>query len=393
MFGLLKKWLPSSQASPSRQSARLAVEELGTRVLPSADIAVLAARLDAPTLVRFEYQAADTPGPFAVGVYRSADPAFDPSDIRVGGVEVTPALTTGTQVGAVALAAELPTDLGRKYVLVVADPGQAVTETSEANNAASFRKLAVAGVAHGLTLNGLPPAWLAPMAAALRAEGYDAAIPFVWTPLSQLPIPGATVLAGQLLAGQVRATAAGLAGPNDAVDVHLIGHSRGTSVVSQAFLGLERNPGSRAVRVGYYTETLLDPHVANNVGGTAAALAQLAANTGSVPAALLSYDPTRLTARLFAAGTVAFQAAAQDPAAFAPASVDRVEVYYQQLRWDQTAAGSVEQLTGVNFLAPDPSTIRTLGGQTIYATNLSPFGIGHYEVPLYYLASVVPTLG
>ncbi len=389
MFTWLKKWL---QPAPiARSTARLAVEALDDRLMPSADIAVLGARLEAPTVIRFEYRVTDTSGPFEVGVYRSADAVFDDADARVGGAAVTPGASGGAQVGSVTLAGELPTDLTRKYVLVVADPGGAIAEGSEANNAASFRKLAVAGVAHGLTLNGLPPTWLAPMTASLKAEGYDAAIPFVWTPLSQ--IPGTTPIAAQLLAAQVRLTAAGLAGPNDAVDVHLIGHSRGTTVVSQAFQLLESNPGLRAVRVGYYTQTLLDPHVADNVGGTAAALAQFGANTGSVPAALLSYDRTRLTARLFAAGTIAFQAASRDPAAFAPASVDRVEVFYQQLRWDQTAPGSVERLLGANFLAPDPASIKALGGQTIRATDLSPLGIGHYEVPLYYLANVVSTLG
>lgn len=373
-----------SPSRPTRHAARPTLEVLDERLAPAVDVAVLSARLDTPTQVRFTYQATGNPASFDVGVYRSSDAAFDATDVRVATATVNPPAGNNVRTGTVALAGELPTDLTRKYVLVVA---RATGDTNPANDTAGFRKWAIAAVTHGL--DATTPAWVGEMASALKAEGYDDAIPFTWVPLSALPTPGGTTTAGQKMAAAVRAAAAKLAGPNDAVDVHLIGHSRGTSVVSQAFRSLDSLPGSRAVRVGYSTETLLDPHVAANPGGKAAARAQLAANTGEVPAAGLSYDPSRLTSRLIAAGTIAFQAAANDPAAFAPPSVDRLEVFYQQLDWDQTPADSDERRIGMNLKAPDPATIVHSAGTLFVTRNVGEeFGVSHTQVQFWYLATL-----
>jgi hypothetical protein len=173
------------------------------------------------------------------------------------------------------------------------------------------------------------------------------------------------------------------------VDLHLIGHSRGTAVISQAFRSLEANPGPRALQLGFFQGTYLDPHVARNFGPLSAGLAELAAGTGVSTVGAFSYDPARLTARLFAAGTLAFQAGADDPPAFVSANVDRAEMYYQRLAWDQTAPGSVERLVGVNFLSPLPSEVPNFSANPIVATDLGPQGVGHYEVPVWYLNNVV----
>ncbi len=52
---------------------------------------------------------------------------------------------------------------------------------------------------------------------------------------------------------------------HDVIDVQLIGHSRGTSVVGQAMQELLDNLSSQplALQEGYFELTLLDPHPAN----------------------------------------------------------------------------------------------------------------------------------
>ncbi|HVK11063.1 MAG TPA: hypothetical protein VM597_20000 [Gemmataceae bacterium] len=398
MFSFLRKILPSpragraASASVPRPRTRLGVEALDDRALPSAglpDIAILSARLEDPTAVAFEYRKIGHTSPFRVGVYRSADPAFDPADERVGGTIVRfPG--GGVRTGRVDLGAELPTDPARKYVLVVADPGGTVAERDEGNNAASFRKLALSGIAHGFTLTGQVPAWMEPMAQALEAKGYDAVIRYEWLALSQNPVPGGAVIAGQDLAARVRAAAAALAvRPGDVVDLHLIGHSRGTGVVSQALLGLDQVPGPRALQLGYTTQTLLDPHVARNEGTLAEGLTELATGTGVSRVGGFSYDPTNPTGVALATGTLTFQALAQDPPAFVPAGVDRTEVFFQRLAWYQTAPGSVELLIGLNFLSPLPGDIPNPFGWPVYSIDVGAYGVGHFEVPQWYLANVV----
>jgi hypothetical protein len=371
-----------------RPAVRLNAEELGERTLP-ADIAMLGARLDSPMVVGFDYAVAGGPGTFQVGVYRSADRLLDAGDVFVGAASVTPP-ASGSGTGTVNLGSEMPLDPARNHVLVVADASGVVAESNEGNNAASFRKLTIAAVTHGFTLTGTPPAWLTPMAAALRAQGYERAIPYVWTALSQTPVAGGTVIAGRALAVQVRAAAVALATrPNDVIDLHLIGHSRGTAVISQTFRSLEVNPGPRALRLGFFQGTYLDPHVARNFGSLSAGLAELAARTGVSTVGDFSYDPSRLTARLFAASTLSFQAGANDPPAFVSANVDLAEMYYQRIAWNQTLPGSAERLVGVNFLSPLPSAVPNFSANPIVATNLGPLGIGHYEVPTWYLDNVV----
>jgi len=381
-----------------RPRARLWLSVLEDRSLPSnglTDIAVLSARLEAPTSIQFTYQVQGALGAVHVGVFRSADPTFDPTDVPVGGFQtLTPSAAGGGQTGHFALAAELPIDPARKYVLVVANPDKLVAEQNEANNTAFFRTLVIGAVAHGFTLTGTAPDWTTGVAAVLKQRGYDAALPFNWAPFSQMPTPNVTVLAGQVLANWVR-TAAGILAvmPNDVVDVHLIGHSRGTAVVSQAFQDLQQNPGPPALQLGFFKETLLDPHVARNQGTLAAGLAELSANTGLSQVGQFSYNPLNPLGRAFGVGTLLFQAATQDPPAFVPANVDQAEVFYQRLTWDQVAPGGLDRLIGFNFVPPPLESVPNLSGKPVLSLNVGAFGIGHYGVPVWYLATGVPSLG
>ncbi|MBN9122642.1 MAG: hypothetical protein J0I06_26430 [Planctomycetes bacterium] len=388
----------SSSHKPLR--ARLGLEVLGDRITPAAgfDVAVFTARLEAPTLIRFSFYEND-PAVIPVGVYRSADPTLDASDQLVGSGAITPPAGGGFGVASAALNGPLVLDPSRDYVLVVADPNNQVAEFNESNNIAVFRKFAVAAVVHGLSLDGNPGAFLAPFAAQVQAEGYDFVLPYVWTPLSQTASPNATVIAGRNLAQFFREVAT-LAGPNDVVDVHLIGHSRGASVVSQAFQDLTVNPGPHALAMGYFKETLLDPHAATNFGPAELGAAEVALAPGSVGTSLVgqfSFDKSNPLGQTAALAVLAFQAAANDPLAFVPASVDEAEVYYQQLPADQAtwtppgASQTVEQSIGVNLFGQVP--VANPFSRPVRYVDLGPQKVGHSEVPDWYLLNVVPTLG
>jgi hypothetical protein len=379
---------------------RLAVEALDDRIVPAFDIAVSNAHLIVPTAVGFDYTATDPATEVTVWAFRSADATFDSGDELVGGNIITTPEGGGSGAASIGLFGELELDPARDFVLVVADPSGQVEETNEDNNTSSFRKVAFAALAHGFTLTGLPPAWLETTAAQMRAEGYEYVLPFVWTPMSQLPIRGGTVLAGQVLAQVVRDAAPYLTGPNDVMDVHLIGHSRGTAVVSQAFESLTRNPGPDAVELGFFKQTLLDPHVARNFGPLAVGRAEVRNATGIEAVSSVgqfSFDPSRLSSRAYAQAVLNFQALANDPPAFVPAAVDQAEVYFQRLPWNQTTFTipglplPVEQITGLNFLAP--TSVPNAFGRPVESINLNSEGVGHYEVPDWYRINVVPTLG
>jgi hypothetical protein len=394
MFGTLAAALrrlfrtekPAPRPPRPPRPPRLGVEFLEDRAVP-ADIALLAARLDTPTVVGVGYNATDGPVTVELGVYRSADRVLDAGDVFLGETTVT---ADGRGRATIDLGAEMPIDATRNLVLVVADADNAVGETNEGNNVTSFRRLTLGAIAHGYTLTGDPPEWLNPAARALRSSGYEAVIRFVWTPLSQSPTPGGQALAGQILAARARVAAFTMATrPTDVIDLHMIGHSRGAGVVSRAFRYLEFNPGPRALRLAFFQETFLDPHVARNFAPLSVGLAELAAGTGMSTVGDFSYNPASPDARLFAAGTLSFQAGANDRPAFVAANVDRAEMFFQRIPWDATLPGSVERVIGVNFLSPLPEDVRNFSDSEIIAEDLGPLGIGHYEVPLWYLENVL----
>ena len=388
-------------ASPDPPRARLGLEVLDDRITPATfDVNPFTVRLEGPTFLRFNYFMND-PMFVPVGVYRSADQTFDAGDQLVGGGIIPPPAGGPFGVASAVLNGPLPLDPARDFVLVVADPFQQIPESIETNNVASFRKIAIAAVTHGFSITGNPADYLVPLAAQIQAEGYDFAFPFLWTPLSQIPTPNGTTIAGQILAQTVRNVATALSTrPDDVIDVHLIGHSRGTSVVSQAFQDLTVNPGPRQLALGYFKQTLLDPHVARNFGPLG--LGQLevlnASGTEAVSqVAQVSFNPSSDFSRAFVLATLAFQSVAMDPPAFVPAAVDEAEVFFQRLPWNQTTfvipgfTTTAEQLIGVNFLGTVP--VGNPFGRFIRYIDLGPQGVGHYEVPEWYQFNVVPTLG
>jgi hypothetical protein len=373
-------------------SIALRVEGLEGRLTP-ADVAVLSAQLLTPTTVQVTYETTDAPGPFPVSVYRSADTTLDPSDVPVASAQVTAPSAPGGSTWTIGLSAEMPIYPAHRYVLVVADPNNGIAEADEGNNTALFRKLALGVVTHGVEPDGMFPAWVPAMTAALEAKGYAETIAFDWAAASRLPVPGIPTLYGARMAEQIRQTAAAIATlPNDVVDLNLIGHSRGAVVISQAALFLNANPGPRGLQLGYTKMTLLDPHPARNRAPLFFGLLELVNGTGVSTIGGFSFDPSNAVSVAAAVTTLQFQAAVHDPRVVLPANVDASESYYQRLPWYQTTTPFEQQLH-FNIWGDRPSDIINLSGRPLVAINLatvpSAAGVGHTGVQFWYLGTLL----
>jgi pimeloyl-ACP methyl ester carboxylesterase len=373
-------------------STTLRCEGLEGRITP-ADIAVLSAQLVTPTTVQFTYQTTVDPGPFSAGVYRSADPVFDPSDVKVTSAMITGPSAPGGSTATIHLAGEMPLNPVRPYVLVVADAGNAIAETDEGNNTSSFRKLALGVVTHGVEPDGMMPPWVTAMATALEAKGYAETIAFDWAAASRLPVPGITTVYGLRLAEQIRLTADALGTlPTDVVDVHLIGHSRGAVVVSQALLSLNAAPGPRELQLGYTQVTLLDPHPARNRAPLFFGLLELANGSGVSNIGGFSFDPRSAVSVAAALTILQFQAAVNDPRVVLPANVDAAEMFYQRLPWYQTITPFEQQLH-LNLWGIRPQEVVNLSGSPLVAIDLatvpSATGVGHTGVQFWYLGTLL----
>ena len=283
------------------------------------DIAMLTATTSDSKQVNFTYSANDlSAGSFVVNVYRSADARYDAgSDVLIGSTTITnPRSGTGSVLTA------QPIDPARPFILVVADPANAIEETNENNNLASYRKHALGILTPGAQIVGnLPsplalPAWVGDMAHALRDRGYAKVVSFDWSAYSNAVLPGQTTAAAILLGNDLRAAIEQLnLSSNDVLDTHWIGHSRGAVVNGQALARLWADGTMPATMArGWMTMTMLDPHPAKN--------------TPTGP--LCSFDAQSPTGWLLFTGCAAFQEVTNDPDAVFPARVNLREVYFQQ---------------------------------------------------------------
>jgi pimeloyl-ACP methyl ester carboxylesterase len=394
MFAIFGARQPRTGTKQNRpRGCRPRLEEFDDRSLPSADISLLSAQLVTPTTVQFTYQTTDDPGPFTVGVYRSADTTFDSSDLLVTSALVSAPIAPGGSTSTINLATEMPIDSARPYVLVVADPGNAIAEADEGNNTSQFRKLVLGVVTHGVQPDGTFPAWVSAMTAALEAKGYAETIAFDWAAASRLPVPGLTTVYGARMAQEIRLTADALGVlPTDVVDVHLIGHSRGTVVVSQALLFLNAAPGPRELQLGYTQVTLLDPHPARNRAPLFVGLLELANGSGVSNIGGFSFDPRNAVSVAAALTTLYFQAAVNDPRVVLPPNVDGTEMFYQQLPWYQTITPFEQQLH-FNLWGIRPQEVVNLSGRPLVAIDLATVptaaGVGHTGVQFWYLGMLL----
>lgn len=103
------------------------------------DITVSAAIRQDAKGVDFTYQTTGNPGFFELALFRSANTAWDDSDVRdlaLGpSIMATPSSGDVTGVGRFIFATDYVHDPNRPFLIVVADPQKKITEVSEANNA------------------------------------------------------------------------------------------------------------------------------------------------------------------------------------------------------------------------------------------------------------------
>lgn len=198
------------------------------------------------------------------GVYTAADligtdtlSSSDTADLSVGHHQLALKLTSGT----------LLPDPAHEFVTVVANPGKTIMEPNYTNDTAGFRIYVLGVVAHGFPFQGstATPAWETSMASNLKSiDKYDDAIAFNWIVMGAALYPGEATAAGDILYKQVVDKSHQLASghPGDVVDLHFIGHSRGTVVVCQAMHDLVGTTDP-ILKGSYIKATLLDPHPAN----------------------------------------------------------------------------------------------------------------------------------
>lgn len=370
-----------------RHRPRPIVFVLESRTLLS-DVTVLSAtELDFRNL-SISYQVAPSDlTSLSVNVYRSADPVLDPAtDALVGEQALTgPDVAAGRHDG---VAIRLATPLASGALPLSPDPARpyvfaAVTGPDGALSTASFRKYVIGVVTHGYTppdeSSTELPAWVTQMATTLGGDKYDHVVAFNWVAQSMLLSPGQATGAGVTLARQVEQFLAmpGNVAAGAVVDLHFIGHSRGTVVINQAFTSLQQElPADSPARAGYWRETFLDPHPAH-----AKDVVPFSVTSGSVGKAAL------------ALGNLV-QEATQDPyPLMVPSNVSEVQDYYERSPTSYAPDFSAEGIISPNGTLPPEGIVLAAGAATQVRTlDLTTPGIVHDGVHIWYQANVAPRL-
>jgi Bacterial Ig-like domain len=326
-------------------------------------------------------QPAGVSTPMQFGVYRSSDGKFNSSDSLVGTFTVTspgsstaatldqsgqPATALGSHQLTVPLPQGLPPFPEKPYVVVVADPGSP-SATAEPNQAAAFRTYTIGIVTHGgiqdTSWKHGPP-WELQMAYEMRHEGYDSVIAYNWVGVSN--DPGSAIKQSPKLARAIL-HAANQFPASAPVDLDFIGHSEGTVINTYALVRLEgmMTPGLQA---GYITDTLLDPHAANN---------NLPGQQMSIGGGILAPIARSVISN--------YQGRANDPPVFVPAVVDDAQVFFEHT----AATGS--QMYNLWGQVPVKSS-----GPLVHYYNLTPSKVTHSGktgIQFWYRNNIVPSLG
>jgi hypothetical protein len=321
-----------------------------------------------------------------------------------------PALQQGTHALKLISGVSLPPNTSKEFVVVVATYNGKTSTTY-------FRKWMLAALAHGfdryvwlfnphgtskygefgLKLIGgyaVDP-WEAEMASSLKQNDYyDDVIQFDWMHTCGVEEPGLAQEAGVKLANLVTAwPSSHIQHQGDVVDLHFIGHSRGTVVVTQALQNLNI-PQSPLFQGSFVELTLLDPHPANNNYGPWADWA----------AGYLTHNSFASYAAYHA--TWGFQDAVDDPLVVIPAGVKHIEIWWQHTKTDlldaQPNEESTENLWGEVTVGPltgvPGGSVRNNSGipitpdSLVNLTNDDVPGIGvvgHIQVPYVYIQQVV----
>jgi hypothetical protein len=344
--------------------------------------------------------------PLTINFYRSPTPQFDPNHniLLATQIDYDPAIGTHEDKD-IPISGGLAPNTLMPYVLAVANQDNAVAETTTGNDTAFFRTYVIGAVAVGFDPSSLftstPATWVQTMASSLiTQDGYQAAIPFTWD--SAYPDPQLIIDAGNTLAGEIMQAAESIPNlqPNDVIDLHLIGHSRGSVVVSEAIQDiladppplLNPTPAETSLTRGYYKITLLDPHPANLLNLPDANIAPL-----SLPISFssIAYDEGILS---LAAAYYYFEYKVQDPTVFIPSRVNEADILYEKTDAADISSlpESILNLQGLDpskIIVQDPTQTQILADNLTGVLTVSPTGTqevtGHSEVHDWYLANVV----
>ncbi len=262
--------------------------------------------------VEYDVHREDLAPSIDLGIFRSPTRTFDPDNHRLlASVSVSgDELTLGHHTKPIDVVGGIPPEFGTyHYVVAAADPEDQLPDVTKDNTRAYFRTWVIGAVVPGYG-TGLP-GWVQKMGTTLSAAGYDTAIELSWA--GKTADPKAIIAAARNLATAVIEDSQNLndLGTNDVIDVHLIGHSRGSVLISLAMLDLLASETIPQLQHGFLKMTLLDPHPANNNFGL---------NASANP--LIRDEQLRKY--------IDFQTAVHDPGVEIPARVDQVEVFWEQ---------------------------------------------------------------
>jgi hypothetical protein len=382
--------MDSCQDRPRRRPIKPAIQDLESRCLLAGslpDIALVSVTTtdSRKVIVDYDVKGVAVNQPIHFEVERSASAQSGADAQAIGGSDVLPAGSSGQtldlngQVATaqghhkieIALPGGLPPTPQRPYVRVVADPDGVVPEVDKSNNTAALRTYTIGVITHG----GVQPKewktgppWERRMAEQLKADGYDAVIPYNW--VAESNHAGAAARQAPRLVNMILNAASKL--PSDGpIDLHLIGHSEGAVVNSQAIELLNRTGRwTPALSQGFLKMTMLDPHAANN----------------GVPAQQYSVS-NGLLGRIARAEINKFQSKAKDPVVSVPPNVQDAEVFFQHTPI-RLAGGSNRGIYNLWGQVP-------VHGRADYFDLTAP-GISHsgkFGVQDWYRLNVVPSLG
>lgn len=370
----------SSRRAPSSlidspQGRVLEPRVLRTSILPAravsvrslADIALSNLKVVSPNEIELTAVAGGTAQPVTLAVYRSSDAVFDAGDVQVASMAIP--LDGSSRTIRWTLDRPLDTSLLHPYILVVADPARAIAEGDESNNVANVRKWSLAVVTHGglqNTKNDRIPPWANRFSNELKAQGFDDVLAFNWVPASRTP--GSVPSQAARLARQIRARLDAIP-EGTPVDLHVVGHSQGTSLNGLALAKLAKDEPD-ALKSGFTRVVMLDPHPANN-GHKVPQYSVKPSFMGWVAQTAVKY----------------YRSWANDPPSIVPGTVDDAEVYYQH--------------TYVAFTPNADQPWLNLWGHVPVAGNARYIDItgpgishsGYFSVVDWYWTHVLPSLG
>jgi len=382
-FAIAQKTMRGDAGRSIRGRRRPTLEVLEGRVVLSAtptlpNIAVLSATEQSATSVAVVYQVQNAPiaKSFEIAIDRSSASAINYTSTQVGdGTASSAGLSVGTHTLVVNVPGSLLIDPAQPFVVAVANPSHTVTESSYADNSASYRITTIGAVTQGF---GDPRLWVDEIASELKTDaGFDITIPFHWVADSVKPVSGLPATDGQVLANQIDADAKQLPS-GTVIDLQLIAHSRGSVVIDQAMWDLVameksgQHPELNGLVAGYTKMTFLDPHPATNTRADGSPAVFYSASTG----------PFGQMAVMTITG---MQNIMHDPDITIPAGVNDVEEFYQHTNVTEgsTLFGHLFSMWGE---APIP------GVNHYYDVTALLGGVGHRQVPIWYMDNVVPTL-